>query len=147
MTKQPNATPGSRAFPVGAPKAAGLSRRMDALGVREEDLLEQFVRSGGKGGQNVNKVATCVKLKHLPTGIAVQADTARTQGLNRYLARKRLLDKLEEAIKGKESEARKKIEKIRRQKRRRSARARAKMVADKRKAGATKALRGPVRNE
>lgn len=137
----------SMVFPVSSRKAADLGRRMEALGVREQDLLEQFVRSGGKGGQNVNKVATCVKLKHLPSGISVQADSARTQGLNRYLARQRLLEKLEEMLKGAESEARKKIEKIRRQKRKRSARAKAKMLADKRKAGERKALRAPVHEE
>ena len=60
---------------------------MAALGVRESDLEESFVRSGGRGGQNVNKLATCVMLLHRPTGIQVKCQSTRQQGLNRFLAR------------------------------------------------------------
>jgi protein subunit release factor B len=68
---------------------------MAALGVRETDIEESFVRSGGHGGQNVNKVATCVMLLHRPSGVQVECQDTRQQGLNRFLARKLLLDKIE----------------------------------------------------
>jgi len=134
-------------FPVGPDKAKALRDRMEALGIREEDLDEQFVRSGGKGGQNVNKVATCVILVHRPTGTMVRCEQERTQGLNRYLARKRLADRIEESLLGEASARRQAIEKIRRQKRRRSARAKEKMLSDKHARSRVKAARGPVGEE
>jgi protein subunit release factor B len=70
--------------------------RMLKLGIREEDIQESFVRSTGPGGQNVNKVATCVCLYHGPTGIGVKCQRHRTQAMNRLWARKILLDKIEE---------------------------------------------------
>ena len=73
---------------------------MAALGVREADIEETFVRSGGHGGQNVNKTATCVMLLHGPTRLQVKCQTTRSQGLNRYLARRLLLDKIEALKKG-----------------------------------------------
>src|SRR5205807_9323064 len=93
---------------------------MAALGVREADLEETFVRSGGHGGQNVNKTATCVMLLHRPTGLQVKCQTTRQQGLNRFVARRLLLDKIEAARKARANAERARIEKIRRQKRRRS---------------------------
>ena len=83
------------AFPVSPEKEAQLARRMAALGVREADLEETFVRSGGHGGQNVNKTSTCVMLLHRPTGLQVKCQATRQQGLNRFLARRLLLDKIE----------------------------------------------------
>ena len=112
-------------------KEAALAERMKELGIRQEDLIEKFVRSGGHGGQNVNKVATCVYLKHVPTGIEVKCQRERSQALNRFVARRLLADKIENLIKGKESAEQQKIEKIRRQKRKRSKRAKEKMLADK----------------
>lgn len=114
---------------------------MEALGLREKDLEERFVRSGGPGGQNVNKVSTCVRLRHLPTGLEVKAQTERSQALNRFLARRLLVAKLEEQILGRQSEERRRIEKIRRQKRRRSRRAKEKMLAGKRRHAVKKQLR------
>ncbi len=73
------------------------TERMARLGIRESDLEESFVRSGGPGGQNVNKVATAVTLRHRPSGIAVTAQDSRSQATNRKLARERLLDAIEEA--------------------------------------------------
>src|SRR5580700_2276919 len=84
------------AFPVNSEKAKQLAQRMAALGVRESDIEESFVRSGGHGGQNVNKSATCVMLLHRPTGLQVKSQTTRQQGLNRFIARRILLDKIEE---------------------------------------------------
>ena len=82
-------------FPVSTAKAHALSQRFDRLGIREDDLEESFVRSGGKGGQNVNKVATCVVLLHRPTGTLVKCQRERSQALNRYHARQLLADKIE----------------------------------------------------
>jgi protein subunit release factor B len=119
------------AFPIGTDKEAQLAQRMAALGVQEADLEETFVRSGGHGGQNVNKTATCVMLRHRPSGLQVKCQTTRQQGLNRFLARRLLLDKIEAQRKGYVEAERARAEKIRRQKRRRSRRARQRMLADK----------------
>ena len=120
-------------FGVSPDKEKALAERMAELGIREEDIVEKFIRSGGHGGQNVNKVATCVYLKHLPTGTEVKCQQERSQSLNRYLARRILTDKIETAILGKESAEEQRIAKIRRQKRKRSKRAKDKMLADKRR--------------
>ena len=121
------------AFGVSPDKEQALAERMDSLGIREADIVEKFIRSGGHGGQNVNKVATCVYLKHLPTGTEVKCEQERSQSLTRYLARRILADKIESAVLGKESAEQQRIAKIRRQKRKRSKRAKEKMLADKRR--------------
>jgi peptide chain release factor len=118
-------------FPVSPEKEAQLLARMQQLRVQEADLEESFVRSGGHGGQNVNKTSTCVMLLHRPTGLQVKCQQTRQQGLNRFLARKLLLDKIEAQQTGKVEAEQARIEKIRRQKRRRSRRAKQRMLADK----------------
>jgi protein subunit release factor B len=130
-------------FPVTAEKERALAARLAALGIREDDLEERFVRSGGKGGQNVNKVATCVVLRHLPSGIVVKCQEARTQAMNRFLARRRLAGDVEARRRGESSARRQEIERIRRQKRRRSRRAQEKMLAGKRAQAEKKAMRRP----
>lgn len=129
-------------MPLSGDKARALDQRLASLGVRPEDLDETFVHSGGKGGQNVNKVATCVVLVHRPTGIAVKCQRERSQGANRLVARRMLADKLEERKLGAASARRQEVERVRRQKRRRSRRAKQKMLRDKHAQSAKKALRG-----
>jgi len=114
-------------------KQQALQEKMERLRIREEDIRERFIRSGGHGGQNVNKTATCVYLKHIPSGIEVKCQRERSQNINRFLARRILADKIEEIQLGKKSEKRKRIEKIRRQKRKRSKRAKEKILAAKKK--------------
>ena len=117
---------------------------MVALGVRETDIHETFVRSGGHGGQKVNKSASCVMLVHRPTGLQVKCQTTRHQALNRFLARRLLLDKIEHLQRGFIATEQARVEKIRRQKRRRSRRAKQRMLADKSHHAAKKELRRPV---
>jgi len=134
-------------MPLTGEKARALAARFARLGIREEDLEESFVQSGGKGGQNVNKVATCVVLVHRPTGIAVKCQRERTQGANRLIARRLLADKIEERKLGAQSRRQQEAEKVRRQKRRRSRRAKARMLRDKHAQSDKKALRGSVGHE
>ncbi|TGJ99226.1 peptide chain release factor-like protein [Leptospira semungkisensis] len=83
-------------FPVSIEKETALLSRLEGLGIKESDLEETFVRSGGKGGQNVNKVSTAVRLLHRPSGTEIKCSIHRTQGLNRYKARILLCEKFEE---------------------------------------------------
>jgi len=129
-------------FSVSEGKEKALVEKMEALNIREEDIAETFIRSSGKGGQHVNKTSTCVYLKHLPTGIEVKYQQERSQSLNRYRARVLLAKKIEQLVKGRESEEIQRIEKIRRQKRKRSKRAKEKMLADKKMVSEKKKLRG-----
>ena len=128
-------------FAVSLSKEKELREKMESLNIREEEIRESFIRSGGKGGQHVNKVSTCVYLKHIPTGIEVKCQKERSQSLNRYRARVLLVNKIDQMIKGRESEERQKIEKIRRQKRKRSKRAKEKMLAEKKAQAQKKRLR------
>ncbi|MBK6605295.1 MAG: peptide chain release factor-like protein [Leptospiraceae bacterium] len=102
----------SISFPVSPEKQNQLLARMIKLQIKESDLEESFTRSGGKGGQNVNKVSTAVHLKHKLSGIEVKCSIHRTQGLNRYKARDILCDKLEEKKNPKESKIHLEREKI-----------------------------------
>ena len=131
-------------FPVSSEKESQLAQRMATLCVSETEIEESFVRSGGHGGQNGNKTSTCVMLRHRPTGLQVKCQETRQQGLNRFLARRLLLDKLEERQKGFVAAQRAEIEKIRRQKRKRSRRAKQRMLADKAHHAGKKAARRSV---
>jgi protein subunit release factor B len=82
-------------FAVSEEKNRWLRNKMDELGVRDSDIEEKFIRSSGKGGQHVNKTSTCVYLKHTPTGIEVKCMKDRSQSVNRFLARRELLEKIE----------------------------------------------------
>jgi len=134
-------------FSVSEAKEKALAEKFLALNILEEDIAETFIRSSGKGGQHVNKTSTCVYLKHLPTGIEVKCQQERSQSLNRYRARVVLAKKIEQLVKGRESEEIQRIEKIRRQKRKRSKRAKDKMLADKKIVSVKKKLRSrPAQN-
>jgi protein subunit release factor B len=122
-------------------KEEALRRKMEEVGLYERDLEESFVRSGGAGGQHVNKTSTCVQLLHRPTGLFVKCQDDRSQAINRYLARRRLLDLFEAQVLKRKTEEQQKREKIRRQKRRRSRRAKNKMLQDKHHQSAKKSLR------
>jgi protein subunit release factor B len=116
---------------ISSSKEEALRKKMQALGIYEHDLDEQFIRSSGKGGQHVNKTSTCVQLLHRPSGIFVKCQQDRSQAINRYLARRLLTERLENQVLGRQSAQRQRQEKIRRQKRRRSRRAKEKMLSDK----------------
>ena len=131
-------------MPVSSDKERAIAARMIELGVAENDFEESFVRSSGPGGQKVNKSSSCVYLVHIPTGLSVKCQTERSQSLNRFLARRLILDKIELRQKGFIAEAKKKLEKIRRQKRKRSKRAKEKILTDKHQQAEKKLLRGKV---
>ncbi|MCK5138935.1 MAG: peptide chain release factor-like protein [Thermodesulfovibrionia bacterium] len=118
-------------FPVSSAKEKALREKLKNLGIFEKDIEESFIRSRGRGGQNVNKTSTCVYLKHKQSGIEVKCQKARTQGLNRYYARLLLHTKIERLLKGRKSEEERRIAKLRRQKRKRSKRAKEKMLFEK----------------
>jgi protein subunit release factor B len=131
--------------PISAAKSEALAVRMKAVGLLEADIDETFVRSSGKGGQNVNKVSTCVVLVHRPSGTTVKCQLERTQAMNRYRARVMLADKVERRLLSDRRAAAAAIAKVRRQKRRRSRAAKEKMLGEKRARAETKARRRPMR--
>lgn len=132
---------------VSPEKKTFLLKRMENLGIEEDDLLEKFILGSGKGGQKVNKSASCVYLKHLPTGIEVKCQKERSRALNRYFARRLLCDKIEEIRFQKHSEKQRLIAKIRKQKKRRSKRLQDKLIEDKRKRSHIKTLRSNPHKE
>src|SRR4051794_7326557 len=132
-------------MPLHGDKARELEERLARLGVRPEDLEESFVHAGGKGGQNVNKVATCVVLVHRPSGTAVKCQRERTQGQNRLIARQVLADKIEAARRARASARAQAAALAQRQKRGRPRRAKEHMLAAKHARSATKVARSRVR--
>ncbi len=113
-------------FNVSPKKEKALLDRMRELNVNEDDLEESFIRSSGPGGQKVNKTSSCVCLRHIPTDITVKYQRERSQALNRFFARRMLLDQIELKQRGYLKEDKKRIEKIRSQKRKRRKRAKEK---------------------
>jgi len=131
-------------MPVSTEKEKALAARMRELGVSENDFEESFIRSSGPGGQKVNKSSSCVQLVHIPTGLSVKCQRERSQTLNRYLARRLLLDKIELQREGFVAREKEKIEKLRRQKRKRSKRSKEKILAAKHQQAQKKERRGKV---
>lgn len=115
-------------FGVRTEKEEKLLKRMGELGIREDDIEETFIRSSGPGGQSVNKTSTCVQIKHILTGIVVRSQRERSQGLNRFLARRLLVSKIEEKTLGKKSPEQLKREKSRKQEKRRYRRAKKRLA-------------------
>jgi len=129
--------------PISSEKTAALGQRMIALGIRDDELVEKFVRGSGAGGQKINKTSNCVFLKHLPTGVCIKCQMDRSREMNRFLARRELCEQLEMIRDGKASAKTQAIEKMRRQKRQRSRRSKQRSVADKRMVSNKKSLRRP----
>jgi len=118
-------------FSVNEEKNRGLRERMEALHIHEKDIEERFIRSSGRGGQKVNKTSTCVYLKHLPTGIEVKSMRERSQSLNRFLARRELVKRIEK-LSGQLTTEDVKIHKAKRQKAKRRKRSQLKYGSGKR---------------
>lgn len=119
-------------FGVRQEKKRALEEEMRKFNVYEKDLTEKFIRAGGPGGQNVNKVASCVYLKHIPSGFEVKMQKSRYQALNRFLARRELVFRIKNDIMGRESEEQKRRHKIHRAKQTRSRRAKKRILEQKR---------------
>ena len=111
------------------------------MGISENDIRESFISSGGPGGQHVNKTASCVYLKHIPTGIEVKCQSQRSQASNRIMARQILIKRIEELDRKMAQARRQAIEKLRRQKRRPSRAARLKRLEAKKRHSVKKKLR------
>ncbi len=114
---------------------------MQELGILEDDITEQFILGSGSGGQKLQKTASTVLLQHAPTSISIKCQEQRSREANRYYARKRLCEKVDEMQKGEQSKKQQAVEKIRRQKRRRSRRSKQKMLEQKRARGDLKQTR------
>lgn len=131
-------------FPVSPTTYSELLERMSRLGVREEDLEERFIKSSGPGGQKVNKSASSVYLIHRPTGVAVKCQKVRSQTMNRFYARRILLDKIERMHRGVVEAEQERIRKIRRQKQRRSRRLKERILGEKKRVATKKRLRARI---
>ena len=118
-----------------------LIERMVKLHINEVDLVEKFILGSGKGGQNLHKTASTVYLKHLPSGLEVKCQESRSRDDNRYFARERLCEKLHSIISDEKSKEQQRIEKLKRQKKRRSRRTKQKILDEKFRQGKLKSLR------
>ena len=124
--------------------STNLFEKAEELGIDPSDIVEKYITGGGKGGQKINKTANCVMLKHIPTGTIVKCQKHREQNRNRLSAYKLLILKIEDQVKGEESDRAKKIFKIKKQKQKRSKRAKEKILKIKARRSEIKKQRGPV---
>lgn len=131
-------------FPIELPPY--FLQKAEELKINHTDILESFIRGSGKGGQKINKTSSCVLLRHQPTGIEVRCQKHREQSANRLSAYKLLILKIEQKIKGVESDRAREIFKIRKQKRKRSKRAKDKMLEQKHHHSEIKQNRGEIKN-
>ncbi|EKD52465.1 MAG: hypothetical protein ACD_62C00013G0003 [uncultured bacterium] len=127
--------------PISQSKFDDVARRLEALGVTKEVLREEFIRGSGAGGQKINKTNSCVQLTHTPSGIVIRCQHTRSREQNRFFARRILCERLEAIQLGKKSEKEKRLHRIRAQKRRRSRRAKDKMLSSKKFQGEKKKQR------
>jgi peptide chain release factor len=127
--------------PVTNEKTTALNQRMAALGIRDVDLLEKFVRGSGAGGQKINKTSNCVFLKHLPTGVCIKCQLDRSREMNRFLARRELCDQFDAIREGRAVAKTQAVEKMRRTNRPRSRNSKKRSVADKRQLSQKKTMR------
>ena len=134
-------------FPVSPAKIQALQEAMRKYNVHESEMEEKFVRGSGAGGQKINKTSSCVWLLHVPTGLEVKCQASRSQALNRFLARRLLVQRIANQIEGERSDEQKRIEKIRRQKRKRSKRAKEKMLANKKHRSGLKQMRQKISHD
>jgi len=130
-------------YGVSPTKQKNLQEKMKKLAIKESQIVERFIRAKGPGGQKINKTSSCVYLKHKPTGIEVKCARERTQSLNRFLARRILVNKIEARFLKKKSEAQKRIYKLKKQKKKRSKRAKEKILRQKHLQSEKKKLRKP----
>jgi protein subunit release factor B len=132
---------------MATPDQDALEKRMTKLGIREDDLEEDFVRGSGPGGQKINKTSSTVVLRHVPTGLEVRCQKERSQVMNRHWARVELCDRLETALKDARMAVQNEREKVRRQNRPRPRGVKRKMLQGKRERGEVKRNRGRVRED
>ncbi|MES2595263.1 MAG: peptide chain release factor-like protein [Verrucomicrobiota bacterium] len=132
---------------MATPDQDALEKRMTKLGIREDDLQEDFVRGSGPGGQKINKTSSTVVLRHVPTGIEVRCQKERSQVMNRHWARVELCDRLETALKDARMAVQNEREKVRRQNRPRPRGVKRKMLQGKRERGEVKRNRGRVKDD
>ena len=134
-------------FGISPTKLKELRKKMHIAGIHEKDMDESFVRSSGPGGQNVNKVSTCVVLHHRPTGIRVKAQQARSQGLNRYQARCTLLERIEQRQRAVQQNVITDREKRKRQNRKRGRAEKERMLEQKHRRTEKKEFRKKIRSQ
>ena len=128
-------------------KLDALEKKMKRLRIHKDDLVEKFVLAAGRGGQKLNKTASCVYLKHKPTGIAIKCQQSRSREVNRFFARKALCERIAYSMHRETTDRQRLAEKVRRQKKRRSRRTREKMMRDKQRRSAIKMGRSHPRVE